>query len=145
MDLYAKLADHENHESMIRVNVNEIARRFGRPVVAFPGRSDGMVVDILVAWAGQAINMPTKQLEDAYDEIRKKYTDEGLQRTVTVAHGSGGILASGLLGRLVLWVTDLERLSMIEMFTFGSMGKTCHNPVSARKRVFCHLEHFDNG
>ncbi|MCJ1415739.1 hypothetical protein MMC32_002072 [Xylographa parallela] len=132
----------------LQLNVNRLAKTFGRPVTGIHNQTYGLVADLLECLVQRCLAFNTMDVRVAYDYTKACLLDPTIDKVVLIAHSQGGIIASLVLDSLY---ADLPCaiISKLEVYTFGSAASHFNDPhlsraPAATKYCVPHIEHYVN-
>ena len=84
----------------LQLNVNRLAKTFGRPVTGIHNQTYGLVADLLECLVQRCLAFNTMDVRVAYDYTKACLLDPTIDKVVLIAHSQGGIIASLVLDSL---------------------------------------------
>lgn len=92
-------ADSTRHRS-IQLNIDRLAKIFGRQVIGIHNDTFGLVADLLECVAQRCISLSTKDVRVAFDYVKSCVADPTVKKVVLIGHSQGGIIVSMVLDQL---------------------------------------------
>ncbi|MCJ1399605.1 hypothetical protein MMC11_002807 [Xylographa trunciseda] len=132
----------------LQLNVNQLAKTFGRPVTGIHNQTYGLVADLLECLVQRCFAINTMDVRVAYDYTKACLLDSTVDKVILIVHSQGGIIASLVLDSLY---ADLPCaiMSKLEVYTFGSAASHFNDPhlvqpPATPKYCVPHIEHYIN-
>ncbi|KAI5802380.1 hypothetical protein FPQ18DRAFT_252040 [Pyronema domesticum] len=140
--------------------IDEIQRRFGRPVEAIHNRTFGVILDLMQCLIQRDLGLTNGCVKETYKQIRTHLLQRNpanpsqwrYNKVIVLAHSQGGLITSLALDMLFADLAD-EVLSRLEVYTFGNAANHFNNPPNMYKPengeairfpTIKHIEHYAN-
>ncbi|KAF8543151.1 hypothetical protein BDD12DRAFT_875180 [Trichophaea hybrida] len=145
----------------VQTGVDEISRRFGRPVDAIHNHTFGLVLDLIQCLIQRDLGLTSGCVKETYKHLRTHLLQRDpinkdkwrYKKVIVIAHSQGGLITSLALDMLFADLAD-DVLSRLEIYTFGNAANHFNNPPNAytpvsggetiRFPTIKYIEHFAN-
>lgn len=132
---------------MLKLNGDYLKDLFKRPFELIYNPTDGVLVDVVECLLGRSFNMASEPSEYLSRRIEAALDYEDYERVVLIAHSQGTIIASNVIKHLLMEYEGDDRLSKLELYTFGCAADEMDidEGLSRRyNRLVPYIEHFAN-
>ncbi|KFY88826.1 hypothetical protein V500_06092 [Pseudogymnoascus sp. VKM F-4518 (FW-2643)] len=134
-------------------NIQRLANTFRRQIIAVHNPTYGIIFDIIQCLIERDFSYNTADVRQAYALVKDELMKSSNNKVVLIVHSQGGIEG----GMIIDWLlSDLpeQKLSKLEVYTFGNAANHSNNPVRRSAdninepedyyRAIPYIEHYAN-